>query len=162
MHEQSRRGVVDRWWGEGTPLALPPPQGKYSVTAGPVNQPCGMLDHQHGGSDPTPAKYQNRFSRSSRRYTCEITAWPPTQEDTLHVGCSSQHRGWPPPWRPVDVATRELPFAHIRMSGSDWPPFSADSVCSQAASPASPPGPQPPGTLSAGGAGSGAGRSWTG
>ena len=43
MHKESY-GVVDRWWGEGTPPSPHcSPKGEYSMTAGPVNQPFGSL-----------------------------------------------------------------------------------------------------------------------
>ena len=62
------------WWTDGGEKGLPTssrrfPKGKYSMTAGPVNQPFGMLDHQRGGSDPLQPNIRTGSPRSSRRYT---------------------------------------------------------------------------------------------
>ena len=62
------------WWTDGGEKGLPTssrrfPKGKYSMTAGPVNQPFGMLDHQHGGSDPLQPNIRTGSPQSSRRYT---------------------------------------------------------------------------------------------
>lgn len=107
----NRRG----WWTGGGEKGLPPspcrlPKGKYSVTAGPVNQPFGMLDHQHGGSDPLQPNIRTGSPWSSRRYTCEITGWPPLRKTPCTWGAAPSTESGPT-LGPFDVATRELPFA---------------------------------------------------
>ena len=151
------------WWTGGGEKGLPTsprhfPKGKYSMTAGPVNQPFGMLDHQHGGSDPLQPNIRTGSPRSSRRYTCEITGWS-LLRTTPCIGVQLPAHRVAPPWGPL-MWPLGAAFRCIRMSGSDWPPA---LLCSQT-SPSLAPGPQPPGTLTAGwGQGSGAGEgSWIG